>query len=109
MNSDVKGVLMAIGEGKKGEQLSGEKLVDIFHVVVGKMLANDIDPREIIHAMTFVAAELGFISTEDKLGVISVLLDSISQAASIVANERGEPPIEISVTNTPETGNEIIH
>ena len=100
---------MAIDEVQKNEQLSGEKLVDIFHGVVGKLLANDIDPREIIHAMTFVAAELGFISTEDKLGVISVLLDSISQAASIVANERGEPPIEISVTNTPETGNEIIH
>jgi hypothetical protein len=100
---------MAIDEVQKDEQLLGEKLVDIFHGVVGKMLENEIDPREISHAMTFVAAELGFISTEDKLGVISVLLDSISQASSIVANERSEPPKENNDTKKITIVNKTIH
>ena len=55
--------------------------------------------------MTFVAAELFFFALEDKLGVIPVLLDSISQASSIAANESGETPIDISGRNTPATRN----
>mgnify|MGYP006450396477 CR=1 FL=1 len=100
---------MVIDELQKDEQLAGEKLVDIFHRLVGEMLENDIDPGEICHVMTFVAAELGFISTEDKLDVISVLLDSISQASSIVANERSEPPIENNDTKKTTIVNKTIH
>jgi hypothetical protein len=59
--------------------------------------------------MTFVAAELGFIAIEDKLGFVSVLLDSISQAFALVANEESEAPIEISDVNILERGNETLH
>ena len=59
--------------------------------------------------MTFVAAELFFFALEDKLGVISVFLDSISQASSIVANESSETLLEISDRNTLANRNVTLH
>jgi len=89
---------------------SNEKVINFFRDIVGDLLEKDINPKLIIYSLTFVAAELGFLSAQNKQDVYPFLLDSIVNASNLINEEKLISDIHVETKEEIiERGDETLH
>jgi len=77
------------------EQSPTELLIQVRQFVHGLLDAEE-HPAQVSYSLAYVAAELGFVLTDNSITVLPVVLDALSQAAKVMA-ERAVEEAEESV------------
>ena len=96
----------------RGEQeLTQHDVMVLFRDAVDKLLKTNIHPKDITFSMVFVAAELGFLSADDKQVVYATLVDSIVQASESVEGLLKETDLVASTEDESRIGlrNQTVH
>ena len=73
---------MSNREIQKDDVASQEKIIELLRDMVGLLLEKEVQPKLISYTMTFVAAELGFLSASNMQNVYPVLLSRIVEASA---------------------------
>jgi len=91
------------------KELTQHDVMVLFRDVVDKLLKTNIHPKDITFSMAFVAAELGFLSAEDKQDVYTVITDSVLQASENVEGILKETEMIASAEDGVESNSQTMH
>ena len=95
---------------KESNELSSDKVIELLRDIVESLLEKDVHPKVITYTMTFVAAELGYLSAQNKQDVYPVLLEGIVNASDSINDN--QPICDIPVETKEEIlerGDETLH
>jgi len=91
------------------KELTQSDVMDLFRDVVDQLLKLNVHPKDITCSMAFVAAEVGFLSAEDKQDVYTVITDSVLQASENLENIMKETDLKASVEDEAESNRQTMH
>jgi hypothetical protein len=91
------------------KELTQHDVMVLFRDVVDKLLKTNIHPKDITYSMAFVAAEVRFLSAEDKQDVYTVITDSVLQASENLENIMKETDLKVSLEDEVESNPQIMH
>jgi hypothetical protein len=102
---------MTQNEMKESNELSSDKVIELLRDIVENLLEKDVHPKVITYTMTFVAAELGYLSAQNKQDVYPILLEGIVQASASINEDQSTStiPVETNEEEILEWGNETLH
>ena len=101
---------MSNREIQKDDVASQEKIIELLRDIVESLLEKDVHLKVITYTMTFVAAELGYLSAQNKQDVYPVLLEGIVNASDSINDN--QPICDIPVETKEEIlerGDETLH